>query len=422
MTLIKQQSFIDLSKTVRGILFIAPIPVFLYCIPAFYQGSDFGFLYLSSSIAFLLALYISVCVRTPLLVFIQSNTSQTESSKRINVNRVSIILCYLAAVSYIIILSSFSLYKIALVASGQATSLYTVTIGLQVSGDSSFVSRIFTAYMPSGLARGIIFALLTSSQLINFSSILKPRNLIVFSCLLTAILSILSSGGVASLVGIVQIILFVLIAPIYTILVRFFKNLKLSTKSLGVYFALVLAMAVTVYISNVYSRLKNLDGILDVIGKYFELVYNYQYVIYNYVNQAGTSGSGGLASLFPIQLEAFQSNALSLFKYHLDPVMLKGVWLGMTGRQLLEFGSEFQPLVMFFSTLTYFLILKFVANALLPSIFASRVWLFLVFSAIISCWTSDPMTGIPVAFFVVIGYTLIIKILSSGKYARGVIE
>ena len=32
-----------------------------------------------------------------------------------------------------------------------------------------------------------------------------------------------------------------------------------------------------------------------------------------------------------------------------------------------------------------------------------------------SCWTSDPMTGIPVAFFVIVGNALIVTILLLGR-------
>ena len=405
--------YANLSKTTRGILLIAPLPVFLLCLPAFNQSAEFGFFYLTSSICFLIALYLSVRFPAPSLIFGRSKYKHLENANQIINNKLVSFILYALLVIFIFSLSSLSLYKIFLVATGQVTSLYTISTKLQVTGDSSFVSRIFTANMPAGLSIGIIFACVTSFRIKSVSSLIRPLNILVVICLLTAVLNIFSSGGVSSLVAIIQIILFVLIAPIYSLLIQLFKNLSLSTKSMGSYVVLASLMIFVVYIINIYSQIKKMDGILDILESYFEQVYNYQYVIYEYVGQAGTSGSGGLGSLFPIQLEAFQSNALSLFKYHLDPILQKGVWLGLTGRQLLEFGQEFQPLVMFFSTLTYFLILRIVANSLLPHFYASKIWIFLVFCSLLSCWTSDPMTGIPVGFFVIIGYTLIVRVLMS---------
>lgn len=383
----------------KAVLFLSPLIISLYCIPAFSKDVEFGIFYCLSSVSFFAAFYLSTKIRIGV-------TADFIAAKKLAL--------YAARVFgslFIIILVPFSLYKIMLVVLGGSTSLYTVTNKLQVAGDTSFVSRIFTANMPLGLSIGIIFASLFLISLPSIHLIYKYDFLILYGALFTAILYLMSAGNLSPIVAILQMVTFAFIPIIYNGANRVFRQFKLQKLFLRKFIVFSASASALLLVLNYYSQLKDLDGINDVLFSYIQQVFDYQRTIYLYVNNEGVSNSGGLASLFPVNILELDSKSLSKFKAHLDPVLLKGLWFGMTGRQLLEFGPFFQPFIMFISSLSYFMVLNIVSKLLLPPQYSIITWYFLSFCMITAIWTSDPMTGIPIPLFTILSISLITQLI-----------
>jgi len=392
--------FASESKLIKkGVILLSPLIISLYCIPAFSKDVEFGIFYCLSSISFFAAFYLSTKIKIGV------------ATEFIAAKKFALYAARVFGSLYIIFLAPFSLYKLMLVVLGSATSLYTVTNKLQVAGDTSFVSRVFTANMPLGLSIGIIFASLFLVSLPSIHLIYKFDFLIFYGALFTAILYLMSAGNLSPIVAILQMVAFAFIPIVYSGASRAFRQLKFQKLLLRKFIVFSASFLVLLLALNYYSQLKDLDGISDVLFSYIKQVFDYQRTIYLYVNNEGVSNSGGLASLFPVNILELDSNSLSKFKAHLDPVLLKGLWFGMTGRQLLEFGPFIQPFIMFTSSLFYFMVLYIASKLLLPPQYSTITWYFLSFCMITAIWTSDPMTGIPIPLFTILSIALITQLI-----------
>ena len=387
------------SKAEKAFLALAMLSACLGFIPfALPFGSGFAFQYILSS-------FIAVIILVVSLVLYKRSVRRTEwKINPFSCGIVNLSFCFYIAYFLFLRFSEFQL---------GASSLYEATVRAQVSSDSGFIQRIFSANFPTGLALGYIYAgaiILIDNKgrcLSSHAFVLRPS---LIACLLFSLFYLISSGSLAPIIAIASIMVCISARPIASSLLTAMRSFRVKHKSLLLLLcSALLCLSVFPYLLQLFSYQKTDLSFSELLSDYVSQVFSYQADIFYFVSSSGSSGSGGLASLLPILPSAFASDPLLNYKHFIEPVVRKGVWFGLTGRHLIEFGVTLQPFALCISMVLYVTTVLSFSRKLVPGPWVWHIFSYILFMASISIWMSEPWTSVFVAIAMIGSYSMAIR-------------
>ena len=404
MTFINFNSEIH-SKRFPKILFIRYflVMIFLSLLVQFlvvsYYAPSIQVRYFISSLIVYCSTYFFYRIKLPLFNSYKYNLPIAFSSKTI-INFLNIF--FLSLISY------YSLGRF-LISFGYSKTLYEASVILQSSSEKGFITRIFTANMPFGLASGYIIGCLLIYLLLGSQIKSQKFKLIYLVSFLGSIIYLGFGGGINNIISIILPIIFLIGFRLLIYFLRLIFYLKVNKKIIYLPFILLIFAQIFLLL-NFFSKSKGYNSFLEILQIYFGLVFDYQVQIYDYVIANGTSGSGGLASLLPINIFEIGIDSLSKYKEYAAPFLEKGVWMGLLGKHLIEFGPVFQYFATFISVGLFTISLRLFIISLCGKEIGFYLLPLLLFNSVSTCWISEPWTSIFVYIFTILSTYIIYSI------------
>ena len=387
------------SKAEKAFLALAMLTVCLGFIPfALPFGSGFAFQYILSSFIAATILVVS------LLIY--------KSSVRRTAWKINAFSCAIINLSFFFYIAYFLFLRLSQFHLG-ASTLYEATVRAQVSSDAGFIQRIFSANFPTGLALGYVYAgaiILINEKDRRLSAqafIVRPS---LIASWLFSLFYLVSSGSLAPIIAIASIIVCVSAGPIASSLLTAMRSFRVKRKYLLLLLcSALLCFTILPYLLQLFSAQKTGQYFSELVSDYVSQVFSYQAELFSFVLSSGSSGSGGLVSLLPILPSAFASDPLLNYKQFIEPVVRKGVWFGLTGRHLIEFGVTLQPFALCISMLLYVITVLSFSRKLVPGSWVWHIFSYILFMASISIWMSEPWTSVFVAIAMICSYSIAIR-------------